>query len=126
MTALRGADVALTIGQRNPALDRLLQRLGAHSLCCVTAWNPKSRRLQQAANEAASRRMAARLARLRIRWRRHSGQPARGGWPAERGFALLDCPKEKAERLIAAFGQFGLVYAERGRAPELILTRLAR
>lgn len=123
--ALRGADVALIIGERNPALDKLLLRLAAQSLCCVTAWNPKSRRLQRTANKGANRRMAARLKRLHIRWRRHIGEPATGSWPREEGFALLDCPKEKAERLIAAFGQFGLVYAERGRAPELILTRLA-
>src|SRR3546814_20210600 len=51
-----GTLLGLRLGSHSPEADRLLQQLGAVSLCCLNAWNPLSRRLPAARHMATHRR----------------------------------------------------------------------
>ena len=120
-----GEPVGLRLHEASPAADALLRKLKASSLCCLNAWNPRSRRLPVVRNMAAHQRLKRDL--LQRGWTAlpHLGVPDRRDWRAEPGFAVLDVEREKAIRLAETYGQYGVVFYERGSEAELILTRLA-
>ncbi|HEX6958664.1 MAG TPA: DUF3293 domain-containing protein [Ferrovibrio sp.] len=120
-----GESIGLRLGEPNAEADRLLTRLGARSLCCLNAWNPGSRPQPAARNMAFHQRLRRDLLRRGCRILPHLGVPDRPGWRSEPGFAILDLAKEKAVRLAEAYGQYGLVFYERGGTAELLLTRRA-
>ena len=118
-----GAEIAVRIGERSPALDALLAAHGAERGVFITAWNPGSRPQPRAANAAAAARMEAALAAAGRRWLPHEGRGEAGGW-SEEGFFLLDMPAEAALDLAVRFGQNAVVEARRGAPARLLLTPL--
>jgi len=121
-----GTLIGLRLGQPSPAADALLQQFGAGALCCLNAWNPRSRILPVTRNMAAHRRLRRDLAARGLRALPHTGIPDSPHWKPEPGFAVLDLATEKAIRLAETYGQFGVVRYRRGGMAELLLTRLAR
>lgn len=117
--------VGLRLHETSAAADALLKRLKASSLCCLNAWNPRSRRLPVARNMAAHQRLKRDLMLRGWPALPHLGVPDRRNWRAEPGFAVLDIEKEKAVSLAEAYGQYGIVFYARGGEAELILTRRA-
>ena len=103
--------IPLRIGERSDALDRLLARRRAREGFILTADNPGSRRLPEAAN---------RRARLAL----PPGAPTEawaddGDWPVERGvLALAD--ERTARRLLRRLRQRACVHVARGRPAVLL------
>lgn len=120
-----GEPIGLRLHEASAEADALLKRLRAASLCCLNAWNPRSRHRPVARNMAAHQRLKRDLLRRGWMTLPHLGVPDRRNWRAEPGFAVLDVEKEKAIRLAETYGQYGVVFLVRGGAAELILTRLA-
>jgi hypothetical protein len=120
-----GEPVGLRLHEHSPEADALLDSLGADTLCCLTAWNPCSRRYPATRNMAAHQRLRRDLARRGWPALPHLGVPDQRGWRAEPGFAIPGITKEKATGLAETYGQFGIVFYERGGVAELILTRRA-
>lgn len=121
-----GTTATLRPGAHSPDADALLRRLGARSLCCLNAWNPRSRTLPAQRNMAAHRRLQADLQRRGYRGLPYLGVPDRHGWRAEPGFAVPDLDTGLAIRLAETYGQYGILQYPGGGTAELILTRLAR
>ena len=106
--------LALRVGERSPALDRLLARRRARKGFVVTADNPGSRRLPEALN---------RRARLKL----PPGPPSEahadaGDWPSERGvLAFVD--EAAARRLLRRLRQRACLRVARGRPAVLLYAR---
>ncbi len=120
-----GEPVGLRLHEASSEADALLRRLQAERLCCLNAWNPRSRQLPVTRNMAAHQRLKRDLMQRGWMALPHLGVPDRRNWRAEPGFAAIGIDKEKAASLAEAYGQYGIVFYERGGAAELILTRLA-
>ena len=120
-----GEPIGLRVHETSNAADALLKTLKASSLCCLNAWNPRSRSLPVARNMAAHQRLKRDLMLRGWTALPHLGVPDRRNWRAEPGFAVIDMEKEKAIRLAETYGQYGVVFYMRGTEAELILTRLA-
>lgn len=125
VTGSDGTLLALRLDAPCPAADRLLRQFRAHSLCCVNAWNPFSRRRPASRNMAAHLRLRRDLARRGLRVLPHTGVPDNPHWPPEPGFAVFDLDEKKAIRLAEAYGQLGLVFYRIGGRAALLLTRHA-
>src|SRR5690606_18484375 len=117
--------VGLRLAEPSPAADRLLAAIGADTVCCLTAWNPRSRRWPATRNMAAHQRLRRDLARRRLSSLPPLGAPDLRRCRAEPGFAVLGITREMAIGLAETYGQYGIVFYERGGEAELILTRLA-
>lgn len=124
--AQSGEWICLRLDQPSPEADALLRRLQARTLCCVNAWNPRSRMLPVNRNMAAHQRLRRDLRARGWRFRSHIGVPDQPNWHPEPGFAVLDIDQQKAVRLAETYGQYAVVFYERGGIAELLLTRLAR
>jgi hypothetical protein len=105
--------IPLRIGERSAALDRLLARLRAREGFVVTADNPGSRRLPEAAN---------RRARLALPRGPATEARADDDWPVERGvLALVD--EREARRLLGRLRQRAAVHVARGQPAVLLYAR---
>lgn len=112
--------IDLRIGQPAPALDAWLQAQGAPAAALLTAWNPRSLRLEPAEN---ARRQAALLRRLQAAGLRH--WPARhladaGDWPAEDSLLITGLDRAQAQALAQAFDQNAFLWLLPGQAPQLL------
>lgn len=121
-----GTAIGLRLGAACPDADALLRRLGAASLTCLNAWNPRSRPRPVTRNMAAHLRLQRDLAARGLRALPHTGVPDSPHWAPEPGFAVLDLDEEKAMALAERYGQFGIVQYRRGGVADLLLTRHAR
>lgn len=117
--------VGLRLNEHHPEADALLNAAGATTLCCISAWNPCSRRYPATRNMTAHQRLRRDLARRGWTALPHLGVPDRRGWKAEPGFAVIGIPRQRAIGLAETYGQYGIVFYERGGVAELMLTRLA-
>lgn len=125
VTAPDGSIVALRPGEPCPVADALLQRLGADGLCCLNAWNPRSRTLPATRNMAAHRRLEHDLHRRGYVTLPQLGVPDRRSWRPEPGFAVPGLDPGPAIRLAETYGQYGILHYPRGGVALVLLTRLA-
>lgn len=109
------------IGHADAAADQRLRTLGCQrGWALVSAANPGSQRLDEAANAARLRELQATL--------QARGQPyypavhrdPQGRWPDEASVFLLDPPAGLAEDLGRAWQQNAIVRGQLGAAPELV------
>lgn len=109
--------VALRIGARDAAMDRLLRRHGVRSATLIGAWNPMSRRMPEGWNRRMKARLTAHL-------RRHRWLPATGGagrWWEEHALVFGD--PRPALVLARRFRQHAVVVLRRGRTARLVVVR---
>lgn len=125
VTAPDGGMIGLRLDDPSAQADALLQKLKAHSLTCLNAWNPLSRRIDVSRNMAAHQRLKRDLEARGLRHLPHLGVPDSPHWRPEPGFAILGLETEKAIGLAQTYGQYAVVHYVRGGIAELVLTRLA-
>ncbi len=113
-------EIVLRVGQPNAALDRLLARMGAASLSCITAFNPASTPLPPGENRARQARLARRVAGMGLRTLPGINRDPAARWPDEETLCILDIAAKQARTLAREFGQCALLRVERGRAPFLL------
>ena len=115
--------MVLRIGVHDPDLDRLLDAHGASAAAFITAANPRGEAQAPALNEAA---MAALCSSLALPWLPGEGRDPEGRWRAERSVLVLGMTRVDAEALGRRLEQNAILFAEKGRAPELVVLRRMR
>ena len=124
--AVEAQGPVLRIGEPNAALERLFQERGATTAAFVTAANPGGVARSHAENEAAMAALEAELrAEPRWPWLRGEGRDSAGQW-RETSVLLFGIGRDEATALGRRLGQNAIVFAERGGAPQLVLTRPMR
>jgi len=113
-------DIVLTIGRRSPELDALLDFHQAGTAAYVTAANPRGARRAEAENAAALSTLQDLVAAAGYPRYMGEGRDPRGEWPPEASLLVIGIWRENAVALGRLFEQNAIVFAERGRAPELI------
>jgi hypothetical protein len=114
--------IDLLVGQRSPALDRLLARAGAREWAFMTAWNPASRSLPRWNNAQRQRRLLCLLYGGAWLVLPGAGIPSGQDWLPEASFLVLAIPQGRAARLARMFGQHAIVAGRRGRPANLVWT----
>ena len=116
-TDYEAAGAVARVGERSPAVDALLRRLGARGGAFVTAWNPCSRRMPPGWNA----RMMARLREAARRLPSAEGEGSGRCW-AERHLLLAGDPR-RAAVLARRFRQNATVAVRVGAPARLMLLR---
>ncbi|MGX9965854.1 DUF3293 domain-containing protein [Roseomonas sp. F4] len=112
-TRYEAAGAVARIGQRSPALDRLLRRAGVRAAGFVTAWNPYSRRMPEGWNRHMQDRLRE-AARGRLL---AEGFGRAGGW-SEHHLLLAGDPR-RLRVLARRFRQHAVVLVAVGRPARL-------
>lgn len=110
----------IRVGERSPALDRLLDETGHDAWAFVTAANPASRPLSAEENAARNRRLERALRDRGLEYRAGRGVGADPDWAPEESFLVLGLDRSAAAALGAAFGQNAVVVGLRGEAASLL------
>ena len=113
-------DIIARIGQSDPGLDALMASRGVRQGVFIVAWNPGSRRRDDAANRAAHARLVRVLAERRLAWLPHTGRGT-DGW-REEGCFVFGLDDAGARALALQFGQIAVVRIARGETAALLLT----
>jgi hypothetical protein len=120
---LPGGPLRIRIGEHHPALDEVLPSGGGHCWCFVTAWNPASKPLGTAENNARNAELAAALKSESLTFYAGRGRDPQAKWPAEESFLVLDLAREAARTLGLRYGQNAVVWGEAGGPAELLDSR---
>jgi hypothetical protein len=115
-----GRDIVLKVGKPSRELDALLEFHRADTAAYVTAANPRGERRSDEANAAALSALNDLIAAAGYPRYMGEGRDPRGVWPAEPSVLVIGIYRENAVALGRLFEQNAIVFAERGRAPELI------
>ena len=114
-------ELVLRIGERNPDLDELLEAEGAKTAAYLTAWNPRGERASAWQNEVANAALVELLNKAGHRCFEGEGRDPQKRWKPERSVLAVGLSRENAEAAGRAFGQNAIVFAEKGKAPELVI-----
>jgi hypothetical protein len=113
----RPQPIALRVGERSLALDRVLARQRARQWAFITAWNPHSQLLAPWRNAARQNQLLQVLRRAGYRWLPALGEGDDPAWPPEPSVLVLGMSARDAVRLARRFGQNAVVVGRlRGRA----------
>ena len=112
---------ALRIGSTSAACDALLDTHGVTTAAYMTAWNPYSKPLPDAANADAQAKLAAELSYVSVSVLSGEGVGETGDWPPEPSLFALGISRESATSLAQKYHQNAFVWIERGNAAELVL-----
>jgi hypothetical protein len=128
LEAYRGTDyvvfgepeLVLRIGEPNSDLDELLDAEGKATAAFITAANPRGQRRGAWQNEIANAALVKSQNEAGFRCFEGEGRAPDRKW-AERSVLVVGIPRADAVIVGRAFEQNAIVFAERGRAPELLL-----
>jgi hypothetical protein len=112
-------ELVLRIGERSADLDELLEAEGAATAAFITAANPGGKKRGHWENEVANAALVRSQAGAGFRCFEGEGRAPDGSW-TERSVLVVGISRADAEIVGRAFGQNAIVFAERGRAPELV------
>jgi len=118
-----GSRFVMHVDTASPGLAALHAARGAACSALLTAYNPASEARPAAENEAAQRRLVARLAGARVGWVDALGADPREQWPAEPSVLALGLDREAAISIAREFGQNALLWAGADAVPRLLLLR---
>jgi hypothetical protein len=114
-------DMVLRVGEPSADLDELLEADFATSAAFVSPGNRRGRRQTQSENAAAFLELNSLLNGTRYRRYPGEGRDPQGKWGAEASVLIVGIARAEAEALGRKLGQNAIVFAEKGRAPELVL-----
>jgi len=113
-------ELVLRIGEPNPDLDELLEAEGAASAAFITAANPRGKKRGAWENEIANAALVKSQTEAGFRCFEGEGRAPDRKW-VERSVLVVGISREDAVIVGRAFEQNAIVFAERGKAPELVL-----
>ena len=114
-------DLVLRIGVPSEYLDALLDTDGAASAAFVTGANPHGLLVAEQANQIASFTLAEMLDGAGYTLYEGEGRDPAGEWRAEASLLIVGIARAEAEALGRRMKQNAIVFAEKGRAPELVV-----
>ena len=113
----------IRIGEPNSALAAACKRNGAETSAYITACNPNSQTLDDAANAVRNNSLHIELIERRLAFIEGVGQHPFNGWPGEDSFLIFGVDLEAARDLSRRLQQNGFVWAGSDYIPQLILMR---
>ena len=113
----------IRIGEPNSALAAACKRNGAETSAYITACNPNSQTLDDAANAVRNNSLHIELIERRLAFIEGVGQHPFNGWPGEDSFLIFGVDLEAARDLSRRLQQNGFVWAGSDCIPQLILMR---
>lgn len=113
----------LRIGVLSEALVRTHAAHGSECSAFLTACNPFSQTLDDAANEARRSELERELVRRALPFIDGIGEHPSNGWPAEPSCLVLGIALDDAKALGVQFGQNAIVWSDADARPRLILLR---
>ncbi|ALP67921.1 DUF3293 domain-containing protein [Paraburkholderia caribensis] len=113
----------LKIGEGNATLAAIHRSNGVEASAFVTACNPFSEPLDDAANAERQKILAVELAQRGLTFIEGVGQHPSNDWAGEASFLVLGVSVEEAKELGARFGQNAIVWAGSDAVPKLVLLR---
>jgi hypothetical protein len=114
-------ELVLRIGEASDALDALLAADGAESAAFVTAANPHGRIAGTTENVLATTALLEAQREAGYACYPGEGRDPQGEWPTEPSVLVVGIARREAEVLGRSYEQKAIVFAERGRPPELVL-----
>ena len=112
---------ALRIGRTCAACDALLDTHGVTTAAYLTAWNPYSKAVSDAANADVQTKLTAELTDVSVSVLSGEGVGETGDWPPEPSLFALGISREAATSLAQKYHQNAFVWIERGNPVELVL-----
>jgi hypothetical protein len=112
-------ELVLRIGERSADLDELLEAEDAATAAFITAANPGGKKRGRWENEVANAALVRSQAGAGFRCFEGEGRAPDRSW-TEKSVLVVGISRADAEIVGRAFGQNAIVFAERGRAPELV------
>lgn len=120
--------LTLRIGEHNALLDTLLAEHQTPHWAYITAWNPGSTLLVQENNEQRQQALKALLIAKEYRFYSGYGCPDPehdSHWIPEASVLILGITLEQATECAERFGQWGIVYGQRGDTAKLAVLHQA-
>lgn len=115
--------VTLKIGDANLMLAGIHDAHAVRSSAFITACNPFSQALDDAANAGRQLALARELSQRGLMFVDGIGEHPSNGWPGEPSFLVLGVSIEDAKALGVLFGQNGIVWCGSDAVPQLVLLR---
>lgn len=116
---LRGDAIRLRIDRPSPEFNHFLEHTECLEWAFISAVNPGSELLTEAANAGRHRRFLATVSSQKLVYFAGDAVPDTSGWPIEPGLLLLHIGLEKALALAQEFGQTAILAGLRDDAPRL-------
>jgi len=114
-------DLVIRIGERNAALDALLDEDGADTAAYLTAANPNGELQDETANEVSCSALHQALADAGYTCFAGEGRDPAGHWPAEPSVLAVGISRREATVMGRSYEQSAIVFIEHGNAPELVI-----
>jgi hypothetical protein len=114
-------DLVIRIGERNAALDALLDEDGADTAAYLTAANPNGELQDETANEVSCAALHQALADVGYTCFAGEGRDPAGHWPAEPSVLAVGISRREAMMMGRSYEQSAIVFIEHGNAPELVI-----
>lgn len=115
--------LTLRAGEHCPALASLHARYGVRCSAFLTACNPYSVALDDAANAARQAELAHELVQHGLAYVDGIGLHSSGQWPGEASYLALGLRLDEARLLGARLEQNAIVWSDADAVPQLILLR---
>lgn len=116
---VRSENLNLRVDQPSTALENFLDAQACERWAFISAVNPGSQRLTEAANAGRHRQLLAVVSKLKLPYFSGDGVPDSPGWPIEPGLFVLGISLEQAQDIAAQFGQYAILAGTRGGTPTL-------
>ncbi|SEJ82738.1 DUF3293 domain-containing protein [Paraburkholderia diazotrophica] len=113
----------LKIGEFNASLAAIHDAHAVRNSAFITACNPFSRMLDDAANVDLQRALALELSQRGLTFIGGIGRHPSNGWPGEPSFLVPGISVEDAKALGMQFGQNAVVWSGGDAVPQLVLLR---
>lgn len=115
--------VVLRIGEYNESLSRLYKSNKLDSCAFITACNPCSKSLSDAANADRHDELGRELQRRGLKYFPGEGKHPVGSWPGEASYLILGLSLEAAKALGKEYEQNAIVWCGSDALPQLVLLR---
>jgi hypothetical protein len=115
--------IDIRVGEACPALDALLEAHAARCWAFITAWNPGSRKLDEADNRRRQARFEADMKQAGYVFLRGAGVPDdERGWQPEESLLVVGLKRDDAVEWGRKCGQAAVVTGVAGDKAELVFT----
>lgn len=114
-------ELVLRVGERNAALDALLDAEGADTAAYVTAANPRGRPAGKAENVLATTALLQAQKEAGYACHAGEGRDPQDEWPAEPSVLVVGISRAEAAVLGRSYEQNAIVFIEKGQPPALVV-----